>query len=271
MYRANAYQVPANIQEALELLRNSRRAVVLGGNTWLRLGNRRGLTLVELSRLGLDRVEEQGDWLCLGAMVPMRELETHPLLRGAFGGVLGQSVRQIVGVQFRNQATLGPSVYHKYGFSDLLTALSVLDCEVELAGAGRMPLEQWLAAPRGERDILVALYLRRDGRRAAFESLRNAETDFAVLHAAASQTPAGHWAIAVGARPGRARRCPRAEEVMAREGAAAAGRMAAEELEFGNTLRGSGTYRRALAEILVRRALEALEEEAWHGAGIDGQ
>ena len=50
-------------------------------------------------------------------------VETYPVFNQYFNGVLPKSVSQIMGVQFRNIATVGASVYAKYGFSDLITPL----------------------------------------------------------------------------------------------------------------------------------------------------
>ena len=40
-----------------------------------------------------------------------------------------------------------------------------------------------------------------------------------------------------------------------------AGKAAASQLRFGSNLRGSQEYRRRMAEVLVRRAAQRLEEE----------
>lgn len=43
-----------------------------------------------------------------------------------------ESLRHIVGVQFRNLATVGGSLWGRFGFSDVLTLLLALDAQVEL-------------------------------------------------------------------------------------------------------------------------------------------
>ena len=73
-------------------------------------------------------------------MCTLRQLETNTDLNRYFDGLMREMVRHIVGVQFRNGATVGGSLYGRYGFSDVLTALLVLDTEVELYKAGRMSL-----------------------------------------------------------------------------------------------------------------------------------
>ena len=57
-----------------------------------------------------------------------------------------ESLRHIVGVQFRNLATVGGSIYGRFGFSDVLTEFMALGAEVELFHGGRMPLEEFCKA-----------------------------------------------------------------------------------------------------------------------------
>ena len=45
-----------------------------------------------------------------------------------------------MGVKLRNTATVGGSIYGRFGFSDVLSAFLALDSYVELTGAGRVPL-----------------------------------------------------------------------------------------------------------------------------------
>ena len=54
-------------------------------------------------------------------MVTLRDLELDPGLNSYTDGAARESVRHIVGVQFRNLATVGGSIYGRYGFSDVLT------------------------------------------------------------------------------------------------------------------------------------------------------
>ena len=106
-------------------------------------------------------------------MVTLRQLETNKALNEAFGGLFKEMTRHIVGVQFRNCATLGGSIAARFGFSDLLCALLALDCEVELFKAGRMPLEQYAKMP-ADRDILVRIFVKKNGRRPVYQTMRNA-------------------------------------------------------------------------------------------------
>ena len=176
-------------------------------------------------------------------------------------GAMAESVRHIVGVQFRNMATLGGSLWSRFGFSDLTCALLALDATVVLYRGGEVPLAQFMATPISFDDILLKVRIRDDGRRAAYQSARRSSTDFPTMAVAVSCLD-GRWTVSVGARPARAVRSEQAARCLNDGlGAAAAGQAAAEELTYGTDLRAGADYRRKLAAVLVRRAAEQCMEE----------
>ncbi len=248
---------PQTLDEAYAILTARPENVVLGGCAFLRMGNRKIATAVDLSRLSLDYIREADGWLELGAMATFRAVETHPACRGSFGGLLPRAVGNVIGVQFRNVVTVGASVFSKYGFSDLITALLALDTEVELHRGGRLPLTMFLDNPY-TKDILTRLYIKKDGRAAAYQSLRNSASDFPVVNAAVSRL-GDEWTVVVGARPARAQVARAASRALSGpQGSAdpaAAGQLAAGELAFGANLKASAEYRRAMAAVLVKRAV----------------
>ena len=131
------------LEEAYELnqARNSR---IMGGMMWMRLGNARVKTIIDMSELGLNEIEETDHVFRIGAMCTLRQLEEHEGLRKFYGDGIAESLRHIVGVQFRNQATVGGSIYGRYGFSDVLTALLALDTFVELYNGGTVRLSEFV-------------------------------------------------------------------------------------------------------------------------------
>ncbi len=256
MFTVEELARPQTVDEAFAILMARPDNVVLGGCAFLRMGNRKIATAVDLSRLGLDDIRETDGFIELGAMASFRAVETHPACRNNFGGLLPQAVGNVIGVQFRNVVTVGASVFSKYGFSDLVTALLALDTEVELHGAGRMPLAAFLDKPY-TRDILTRIFIKKDGRAAAYRSLRNSASDFPVVNAAVSRR-GDEWTVVVGARPARAQIAQAASRSLSGpRGAdpAAAGELAAGELAFGGNLKASAEYRRAMAAVLVKRAV----------------
>lgn len=71
---------------------------------------------IDLSSLGLDQIEDKEDCFKIGAMVTLRELELHEQLNKATGNVLHDALKDIVGVQLRNLATIGGSVFLALAF-----------------------------------------------------------------------------------------------------------------------------------------------------------
>lgn len=248
---------PETVEEAYREL-TDKNGTVLGGCAFLRLGSQRIGTAVDLSKLNLDYIKELDDSIEIGAMATFRDVETSPVLNEYFNGVLSQSVSHIMGVQFRNIATVGATVYAKYGFSDLITPLLALDTEVELYKGGRMPLEEFLDRPN-EKDILTGIFIKKNPRKAVYHNLRNSATDYSILNVAASNLN-DDWRIVVGARPQRAKVAKTASEELSKEGVSietidSAANTAAEELSFGTNMRGTAEYRKAMCKVLVKRAV----------------
>ena len=249
---------PDNLAEAYQILSDKRNNTILGGCAFLKMGSKRIGTAIDLSNLNLDYIREQDGFIEIGAMTSLREIETHKRLIECFNGVLPKSVYNIIGVQFRNGVTVGASVYSKYGFSDLITALLALDTEVELYKSGRMPLVDFLNKPK-ERDILVRLWIKINNRKATYLNLKNSASDFSVLNVAVSRLE-DQWTVVVGARPRKASIATSASAALSKEKLSAeeiedAAKKAAEELSFGTNMRGTAEYRKALCQVLVKRGI----------------
>jgi CO/xanthine dehydrogenase FAD-binding subunit len=258
MLTIKEYARPRTLEEAYDLLKEGRRNELLGGCTFLRLSSREIQTAVDLSDLGLRFIAEAGGFLEIGAMTTLRDLEISGLMCSFADGVLPQSVKNIVGTQFRNLATAGATVYSRYGFSDFLTALLVLDADAVLFRGGRVPLEEFLRVG-AKTDILEKLVIRKRPTRAAFLDFRNSCGDFAVVNTAVSCSE-GRWRVAVGARPSRARASAAAAAFLEQnppgpETAGQAARLAVEELTFGTNMRGTAEYRKTVARVLLRRGI----------------
>lgn len=254
---------PETVQEAYEILIKSRANTVLGGCAFLRMGSKRIGTAIELSKLKLDYIKEDNDFIEIGAMTTLREIEVNAALKKYFSGLLPKSLGNIIGVQFRNIVTAGATVYSKYGFSDFITALLALDTEVELYDAGRMPLEEFLNIPF-KKDILTRIFIKKNNSKASYKDFRNSASDYPVLNVAVSSLD-NEWRIVVGARPGRATIARNSSLQLSQVKLTDAeievfANMASEELEFGSNMRASKEYRKALSIVLIKRAVREVLE-----------
>ena len=179
MIKIKDYVRVGSLEEAYEL-NQKRSACILGGMLWTKMGQRQVQTAIDLSGLGLDQIEESEEEFSFGCMVTLRQLEEHEGLNAYTDGAARESVRSIVGVQFRNLATVGGSIFGRFGFSDVLTLFLALDTEVELVHAGRMPLAEFACSKR-DRDVLVRLIVKKHEGVTVYQSHRNSRTDFPVL------------------------------------------------------------------------------------------
>ncbi len=248
------YVFPETIEEAYAL-NQKRSSVIVAGNMWLRMCGLRKKTAIDLSRLGLDGITEEGDAFTLGAMATLRDLETHPALAREYGGAFGEALSPIVGTQFRRTATVGGSVYSRFGFSDVSALLLALDARVLLHARGETPLRDYQREP-WDRDVVLGVRIPK-GRRAAARSVRLCSTDLPLLVCAASLGPDG-LRLALGARPGRAMIVAEGLPADADEAAFAA---IARDVPLGGNRRASEDYRRRVAPVLMARAAAAVRGE----------
>lgn len=256
MMTIREYKKAESLEEAWQLNQKKPNRV-LGGMIWLKMENINVGTAIDLSGLGLDTIEETDEGFSIGAMVTLRQLELHPGLAAYTDGAVRESVRHIVGVQLRNVATVGGSIYARFGFSDVLTCMMALDSYVELHHGGVIPMAEFAARPvsRDDRDVLVRIIIRKDGRKAAYTTQRNSQTDFPLIACCVSRL-GDHWYVAVGARPGKAKVTQVTDD--GNESLADLAREAADAFNYGSNNRGSGEYRHQLARVYVRRLMERL-------------
>ena len=259
MMTIREYKRAESLEEAWQLNQKKPNRI-LGGMIWLKMETINVGTAIDLSGLGLDKIEETAEGFSIGAMVPLRQIELHEGLNAYTDGAVRESVRHIVGVQLRNLATVGGSIYSRFGFSDVLTMFLALNASVELYKGGVVPLAEYAQRPY-DRDILVGVLVPKENARFVYQSVRNSQTDFPVLTCAAAKLADGSIRAAIGARPGKAvlyTAAPEAGET-AEEFAA---RFAAEvkaDIKTESNLRGGAEYRRHLAGVLTKRAVCRLE------------
>lgn len=244
MFSFQQYVLAESLEQAYEL-NQKKNNVILGGTGWLKLGKKSYGTAIDLSGLGLDQIIETEEEFSIGCMVTLRQIELHKGLNDTFGNACKEAVRHIVGVQFRNLVTVGGSLFGRFGFSDVLTCFLAMDSYVELVGKGVVSLEEFAKMPY-DRDVLVRLIVKKDGRKVSYQSFRNQSTDFPVIAVCAAELQNGKKIASVGARPARAVLCPVENEDWTKE------------LTFGSNMRASAEYREFLAKILLQKAWEEL-------------
>ena len=201
-------------------------------------------------------------------MVTLRQIETNEAINSYFGDAIKESLRHIVGVQFRNCVTIGGSIWGRFGFSDPLTLMLALGAEVKLYHAGTIKLSDFINMPY-DRDILTHVILPKNKQKTHYITHRATATDFPVIACCVTKLPEDFrdngFRVAIGARPQRANLVLDTDGILndgiTEESASKFADYVANNLKFSSNMRGSSDFRCHLTKVLVRRALLALNQE----------
>jgi CO/xanthine dehydrogenase FAD-binding subunit len=244
------------LEEAWQL-NQDRRNRILGGMLWIRLGSGNVNTAIDLCDLGLNTIEETDEEFSIGAMVSLRDLEVHEGLNNYASGAVAAAVKDIIGVQFRNMATVGGSIWERFGFSDVLTVFLAMDTYVELYKGGIVSLEEFVNMKK-DNDILVRLIVKKTPGKVVYSAVRNQRTDFPVLTCAVSCIN-GEYRASIGARPARAQLYRDENQLitgdLTTENAKAFAAYVAQKAPTESNVRGSAAYRTHLTKVLTERSL----------------
>lgn len=257
-----------SLEQAYEL-NQKRTNRILGGMLWMKMSNNTVQNVIDLTDVVSAKISEQEDSFIIGAMTSLRTLESHEGLNQYTNGAIKESLRHIVGVQFRNVATIGGSVYGRFGFSDVLTMLLALDTQVELYKAGIISLEEYAQMPYNK-DIIVNIIIKKSPMKTAYISSRNTKTDFPVLACAVSFRE-NEKRVVIGARPQKAMVIKAEESILKisenepeKLAVSLADQIQRDVITAGN-MRGSAKYRRHLAKVLTKRACMQILKEGGTG------
>ena len=273
MLTFNKYERPATLEEAWTL-NKKKSARLAAGTMWMRMGEGQTGTLVDLCGLGLDQLEETQDAFIIGAMTSLRKLETWEPFVLYTNGAVREALRHIIGVQFRNGATVGGSIWGRFGFSDVTTLFLVLETSVELycgpeEGTKTMTLDDFVQAgqdqPKGA--ILTRIIVRKEQGTFDYRSVRITATDFPVLTEAAAKLDNGEWRFAIGARPGIAVRVEVENGLITAECMDEVIAAMCQNIETGSNMRGSAEYRKHLIGVLTERSIRRLMGNQIEAAG----
>ncbi|MGL4741993.1 MAG: FAD binding domain-containing protein [Sarcina sp.] len=261
MFTVKEFVQPSSLEEAYNILQENKKNTILGGVLWLRLGNRAINKGIDLSKLSLNTIEEYDDEFSIGSMTTLRELEIHVRLNWEFNNVFKRATEHIVGIQLRNLATVGGSIYSRFGFSDILTAFLALDSYVELQGLGLVSMNDFIELGY-VRDIVKRIIVKKDKSKTTYLTQRNSQTDIPVLAMAVNKNENG-WKISVGARPHKAKLASETAKILSAspndEEIEKACEILVKEMSFDSNMRASKAYREIIAKVLLKRSIKAVE------------
>jgi carbon-monoxide dehydrogenase medium subunit len=262
---AFAYRRAGSVEEALGLLADG-GVPLAGGHSLipaLKLRLSEPATLVDIARIpGLAGIRVEEGALVIGAttrhhdVAVSADVATHAL-------VLAEAAATVGDQMVRNRGTLGGSLAHAAPHGDLPAVMLALGASIVLRGSSG---ERTLAADEffidyystalAEGELVTSVRIPGSQGRGAYVKFNRRTLDWALVGVAVSEGPGG-WRVGLTGVAPTAVRARGVEEAL-RGGAtvAAASLRAAEGLEPPAGLDGSAEYKRHLATVLVRRALE---------------
>ena len=275
------YVVPRTLPEAVaELVKRGQEAKVLaGGHSLIPLMKLRLATpsfLVDIGRINnLNYIREEDGHVAIGALTTHHDIEFSDLLKKKLP-LLSSAAAQIGDPQVRNRGTIGGAASHADPFGDFPACLLALDAELKVVG------------PNGERSIAakdffvdtftsalepneivreIRIATPAAGSTGTYLKFSRRSQDWAIVAVAAQVTVSGHnvanVAIGLTGMGSRPLRAGGVEQALRGKGAhdddiRKAAERAAEGTDPVQDLNGSPDYRRHLAQVLTRRALEQI-------------
>jgi aerobic carbon-monoxide dehydrogenase medium subunit len=223
--------------------------------------------LIDVAKIReLSYIRDQGDHIAVGALTRHCEVENSELLQGAVpliahvAGVIGDP-------QVRHRGTIGGSIAHGDPASDLPAAVLALGATMVLSGPSgerEVPAQEFfrdfLETAIAPDELLTEIRLpKSDGAGWSYQKFTLRAQDWAIVGVAAVGARAGGGIslVNMASTPVRASAVEQAVAAGASSGEAA--RLSSEGLDPPSDLNASGAYRRHLASVLVRRALEEVD------------
>jgi CO/xanthine dehydrogenase FAD-binding subunit len=259
---ARNYHRATSLDDALSVLQKNSSNVLVAGGAWIKMSVRSADTIVDISNLNLNQIEETKTHISIGAMTTLHGVETHPSIAEIGDGFLVTAIKQIMGVGFRNIATIGGSIMGRYAFSDVITPLLSLDAILHFHPKNEISLASFLTTPRTKNDlILTHIIIKKELGKGYFKKISNTPLSFSLLNIAIYKTNKT-WQIAVGSRPSIAMICQEAGKYLSEannideKDLQIATSLAMESLSFGDNNQASSQYRHHLAQVYILRGLK---------------
>lgn len=268
------YVRASSVDEALAVLaaHGDDAKLLAGGHSLLPLMKLRLATpavLVDVGRLrDLSFVEDRGDHVAVGALTRHHDVETSELLRRQVP-ILSAAAATVGDPQVRHRGTLGGSLAHGDPASDLPAVVLALGASMVVRGpSGERVVRAseffrgFLETAVGPDELLTEVRIpKAAGAGWAFEKFTRRSQDWAIVGVAVVRNGVtGVGLVNMGTTPLRAAAVEQA--LAAGASAAEAAAVAAEGTDPTTDLHADAEYRRHLARVLVRRALEQAGERA---------
>ncbi len=132
----NEFLYPKSPDEVVNILsqRRARALIVAGGTSVSLMNNSKVNTLVDITRIGLDAIEEKDNQVIIGCNVRIQELAKHEGVDRLYNGMLAQASRTVGSRAIRNAVCVGANAVQLFRWSDPPVCLLAMNASFELLG-----------------------------------------------------------------------------------------------------------------------------------------
>ena len=283
-FQIEEYHRPRVAAQAVEILSRygSKARVIAGGTDILPL--RPGVNqidtlhhLVDVSNLGLNYIENDDDYIRIGAATNINTIGAYPLFLSGPYRALSEAARSHSTATIRNQATVGGNLCNASPCGDLALPLLVMEAVLVVAGSNgqrEIPIESFFIGANytalNSDEILLEIRIPPCSQKAAtaFFKLRRqqAAIDMAVVNVATfilvNKDRCKKARIALGAVAPVSLRAKKAESILSgaelnRQIIQKAAATAAEAARPISDVRATAAYRKKMVRVMVQRSLES--------------
>jgi carbon-monoxide dehydrogenase medium subunit len=262
---AFAYRRAGSVDEALGLLADG-GVPLAGGHSLipaLKLRLSEPATLVDIARIpGLSGIRVDGGTLVIGATTRHQDVAASADV-ATHAAALAQAAATVGDQMVRNRGTIGGSLAHAAPHGDLPAVVLALAAEIVVQGsAGERTIAaddfftDYYTTALAEGELITSIRIPGSQARGAYVKFNRRTLDWALVGVAVSHGQGG-WRIGLTGVAPTAIRAQAAERALAGGSSLAeASLLAGDGLDPPEGLDGSAEYKRHLATVLVRRALE---------------
>lgn len=283
LFRPKKYFRPGTVSEAVSLLSELGEGtrIIAGGTDLLVERPPEVDSLVDITPLPLDYIEDDGKCLRIGALTTLETLLESDMFVGPYV-VIAEAASQFGHRNARNLATIGGNLCSSVPSSDMALPLIVLDASVRIAGPGGervVPICAFFVSVRKnvikEDELLVEVQVPAQPPRTgtAFSKIGRTSVDIAIVNASVRLSlgedgTCDDARIALGSVAPTPMRAVEAEGLLRGkeindELIEKAAMTAADEIKPISDVRSSAEYRREASRILVGRCIRKALERAW--------
>ena len=269
------YESPKTLNEAISLLASREDAKLLAGGHSLLPAMKLRLAspalLIDLGRIGgLDYIRDSGDTIAIGALITHAAVAASQLLRTS-SPLLAQAAENIGDIQVRNRGTLGGSLAQAHPSADYPAAILTLDAQIAVtskSGERIIPARSFFTgmfntALRPDEIITEIRVPKTAGAGTVYKKFAHPASGYAVVGVAVvvrgSTSKIDDVAVGITGVAEIAYRATAAEDALRGKPATAiadAAKHAADNIDALGDNYASADYRRHLAQVYTRRALQ---------------